>query len=97
MRIIAIKILRDFWEKHRNSEQSLRAWYYEVKREKWRSSRDIKENYKSASILSNCRVVFNIKGNQYRLIVSINYDLQIVFIRFIGKHEEYNKINAKEI
>jgi mRNA interferase HigB len=99
MRIISIKTIKDFWEskRYKDSEQSLRAWYHEVKKEKWKTSHDIKKKYKSASILSNERVVFNIKGNQYRLIVAVNYILQIVFIRFIGTHEEYNKINAKEI
>ncbi len=99
MRIISIKIIKDFWEneRHNNSEQSLKSWYHEVKKEKWKSSHDIKKKYKSASILSNNRVIFNIKGNQYRLIVAVNYTFQIVFIRFIGTHEEYNKINAKEI
>lgn len=97
MRIISIKTIRDFWEKHKNSEQSLKSWYHEVKKEKWKSPHDVKRNYKSASILINQRVVFNIKGNQYRLVVSINYNLQIVFIRFIGTHDEYDKINAKEV
>ena len=99
MRIISGKTIKDFWEdkRYKESEQSLRAWYHEVKKEKWQTSHDIKKKYKSASLLSNNRVVFNIKGNQYRLIVAINYDFQIVFIRFIGTHEEYNKINANKI
>jgi len=99
MRIISVKTLKDFWEKekYKNSEQSLKSWYYEVKKDKWKSSHDVKDKYKSASILSNNRVIFNIKGNRYRLIIAVNYTFQIVFIRFIGTHEEYNKINAKEI
>jgi mRNA interferase HigB len=97
--ITSVKTIKCFWEdkKYKNSEQALKSWYHEVKREKWKASKDIKNKYKSASILSNNRVVFNIKGNQYRLIVAVNYSIQIVFIRFIGTHEEYNKINAKEI
>ena len=97
MRIIAIKTLKDFWKTRKDSEEPLKAWYHEVKKEVWKGSNDIKKKYKSASILSNNRAIFNIKGNKYRLIVAINYNLQIVFIRFIGTHEEYNKINAKEI
>lgn len=99
MRIISIKTIKDFWEnkKYKDSEQALKSWYHEVKKEKWNSPHDIKKKYKSASILNDRRVVFNIKGNQYRLIVIINYILEIVFIRFIGTHEEYNKINANKI
>jgi len=99
MRIISVKKIKDFWldRKYRDSEQSLKAWYHEVKKDKWKNHSDIKNKYKSASILNNNRIVFNIRGNKYRLIVAINYKLEVVFIRFIGTHEEYNKINAKEI
>ena len=99
MRIISVKTIKDFWEnkKYKNSEQSLKSWYHEVKKEKWKSSSDIKEKYKSASILSNNRVIFNIKGNQYRLIVAINYKFKILFIRFIGTHEEYDRIDVTTV
>ena len=97
MRVIAKKILRDFWESHADSEQQLKAWYHETSKAEWKNPNEIKQEYPSASILNNNRVVFNIKGNNYRLIVKVNYDYQMVWIRFIGTHSEYGKINANEI
>ena len=97
MRIIAKKILRDFWTKHANSEQQLKVWFHETQKAKWIGPLDIKEAYPTASFLANNRIVFNIKGNSYRLIVRINYDYQMVWIRFIGTHAEYDKINANKI
>jgi len=99
MRIISIKTLRNFWQnvKFKDSEQALIFWCHEVKKDEWKDSSDIKHKYGSASILTNNRVVFNIKGNKYRLVVKINYRIGSIFIRFIGTHEEYNKINSKEI
>ena len=97
MRIIAKKILRDFWEVHPDSEQQLKTWHQETLKAEWENPNKIKEDYPSASFLANNRVVFNIKGNHYRLIVKINYDYQMIWIRFIGTHAEYDKINAKTI
>jgi mRNA interferase HigB len=99
MRIISVKKIKDFWgnNKYRDSEQPLKAWCYEAKQAKWKLPNEIKYRYKSASILNNNRVVFNIKGSQYRLVVAINYNFQIIFIRFIGTHKEYDKINAQTI
>lgn len=97
MRIISIRKLKLFWNKHKDSEQSLKAWYAEIKKINWSSPEDIKKRYRTASILQNNRVVFNIKGNKYRLIVSVRYDFKIVYIRFIGTHKDYNKINALEV
>ncbi len=97
MRIIAKKILRDFWEVHPDSEQQLKAWYQETSKAQWKAPNQIKLEYPSASILADNRVVFNIKGNHYRLIVKINYDYEMIWIRFIGTHGEYDKINAKTI
>ena len=97
MRIIAKKILRDFWKVHPDSEQQLKAWYQETAKAEWITTNDIKNEYPSASFLPSNRVVFNIKGNHYRLIVKINYDYQMIWIRFIGTHAEYDKINAKTI
>ena len=94
MRVIARKALREFWEKHNDVESALKSWYSEAEKSIWNSPNDIKEEYPSASILANNRVVFNIKGNKYRLIAKINYDFKIVWIRFIGSHSEYDKINA---
>lgn len=97
MRIIARKTLREFWEKRPDARQALQAWYADVKHAEWASPADIKAIYRNASFLSNNRVVFNIKGNRYRLIVSIQYEFRIVYVRFIGTHPEYDQINADTI
>ena len=97
MRVIAKKILRDFWEKHADCEQQLKAWFRETEKAQWENINNIKAEYPSASILSSNRIVFNIKGNNYRLIVKINYDYGMVWIRFIGTHAEYDKIDANKI
>lgn len=97
MRIIAKKILRDFWEKHPDCEQQLKSWFKEASKAEWKSPNDIKTEYPSASILAENRICFNIKGNHYRLIVKINFDYQMVWIRFIGTHSEYDKIDAKNL
>lgn len=97
MRIIAKGTLRDFWLKHADSEQALKAWYQEANNSHWEHPNDIKAEYPSASILADNRIVFNIKGNRYRLIVKINYSYQMIWIRFIGTHAEYDKIDATSI
>ena len=97
MRVIAKKILREFWEKHSDCEQQLKAWFLETSKAEWINPNEIKVEYPSASIIGNDRIVFNIKGNKYRLIVKINFDYQMVWIRFIGTHSEYDKVNAKTI
>lgn len=97
MRVIAKKILREYWVKHPDSEQQLKSWYQEAEDAEWKSPRDIKRDYPSASILAGNRVVFNIKGNHYRLIVKINYDYGMIWIRFIGTHSAYDKIDAQTI
>ena len=97
MRVVAKKILREFWEKHDDCEQQLKAWFREAEKAEWENPNQIKEEYPSASILNENRAVFNIKGNNYRLIVKISYEYQMVWIRFIGTHAEYDKINAKTI
>ncbi|MBX0335380.1 type II toxin-antitoxin system HigB family toxin [Pontibacter sp. HSC-14F20] len=97
MRVIAKRTLRDFWKKHADSEQQLKAWYNEAEQADWKSPNDIKKDYPSASILEDNRMVFNIKGNNYRLIVRINYNYGVVWIRFIGTHAEYDKVDATKI
>ena len=97
MRVIAIKTLRDFWKKHADAEQPLRAWYAEAKAADWGKPSDIVRLYRTASILVNNRVVFNIKENDYRLVAAINYNYKVVYIRFIGTHKEYDKINVEKI
>lgn len=97
MRVISKKILRDFWQRHADSEQQLKSWFQETSKAEWKNPNEIKTEYPSSSILNDNRVVFNIKGNSYRLIIRINYDYQMVWIRFVGTHAEYDKINANEI
>ncbi|WP_366930870.1 type II toxin-antitoxin system HigB family toxin [Microcoleus sp. bin38.metabat.b11b12b14.051] len=89
--------LRDFWEFHPDVEEALKTWYYEASHADWQSPADIKTAHRNASIIANNRVVFNIKGNTYRLIVAIRYDIGIIFIRFIGTHAEYDKVDAETI
>lgn len=97
MKIFSRGTLRDFWEKHTNCEQQLKIWYCETEKSNWSSIQDLKREYPSASILKNNRIVFNIKGNDYRLIAKFNFEYQLCWIRFIGTHAEYDKINANEI
>jgi mRNA interferase HigB len=97
LRIIAKKILREFWEIHPDCEQQLKSWFKEINKAVWKNSNDIKSEYPSASILINNRFVFNIKGNKYRLIVKINFEYEMVWVRFIGTHAQYDKINANNI
>ena len=99
MKVIPRSTLIKFYEtpKYSDSKDRLEAWYHEAKRASWSSPANIKEKYGSASILKDKRVVFNICGNKYRLVVKINYVEQIVYIRFIGTHKDYDNINAEEI
>ena len=97
MRVISVKTLKSFWEEHPDAENPLRAWYTEAKKATWRSPQEIKTAYRTASILRNNRVVFNIKGNTYRLVLAVNYEFQIVYVRFIGTHAAYDRIKAEEI
>jgi mRNA interferase HigB len=97
MRVISRKILRDFWEKHPDARQPLQTWYADVKHATWTSPADIKNVYHNASFLANNRVVFNIKGNRYRIIVVVQYRHELIYIRFVGTHKEYDRINAGTI
>ena len=97
MRIISRRTLKEFWAKHSDAERPLRAWYANVKRENWKTPSDVKAAYRNASFVRNNRVVFNIKGNTYRLVVAINYKYGIIYIRFIGTHQEYDRINAATV
>jgi mRNA interferase HigB len=97
MRIIARSTLREFWETHAAAEPALRAWIDDAAQADWQSPADIKSVYANASIIANNRVVFNIKGNNYHLIVHMRYEIGIIFIRFIGTHAEYDKIDAETI
>jgi len=97
VRVIAKKTLREFWEIHNDCEEQLKSWYSEMAKSEWLSFNELKEYYPSASILKGNRIVFNIKGNHYRLIVKFNLEFQICWIRFIGTHSEYDKIDANTI
>jgi mRNA interferase HigB len=99
MRIISRKTLRDFWEKlsHADSEQPLKSWFKIASEADWETPADIKEQFGSASFVGNNRVVFNIGGNKYRLVVAVNYPYRIMYIRFVGTHKQYDKIDAEEI
>ena len=97
MRIISRRALREYWSKHPDAVRPLQAWYNYVKRAEWKTPSDVKNAYRNASFLANNRVVFNIKGNIYRLVVTIRYQYSIVYIRFIGTHEEYNKIDSTTV
>jgi mRNA interferase HigB len=97
MRIISRKALKDFWACHTQAEKPLKNWFEEASQATWKTSQDIKTLYRSADFVLGNRVIFNIGGNKYRLIVKINYSYGVVYIRFIGTHTEYDKINAETI
>ena len=96
MRIMAKRALREFWERYPATKEPLLAWYHEVEKEDWDTPAKLKQKYRSASIVGD-RAVFNIKGGQYRLVVRINYAYRVVYIRFIGTHTEYDRIDVGEI
>ena len=96
-RIFAKSTLRTFWKKHADSEQYLKTWYDTAMNSNWKGPNDVKKTYANASILKNSRIVFNIKGNSYRMIVKFNFEKQWAFIRFIGTHSQYDKVDANNI
>lgn len=96
-RIVAKRTLREFWEKHQDAEQYLKTWYETAKSSNWNFPNEVKQTYANASILKDSRVVFNIKGNSYRLIVKLNYERQWTFMRFVGTYAEYDQIDAQTI
>jgi len=96
-RIIEKSTLREFWEEYPDSEQYLKTWYDTALNSSWRTPNEVKRTYASASILKENRIVFNIKGNSYRLVTKFNFVKQWIFIRFIGTHAEYDKIDANTI
>lgn len=97
MRIIALGTLRDFWLRHPDAEMALRSWYAMASRADWRSPADVKAAYRSASFIAHNRIVFNIKGNEYRVVAAVHYNRGLMFIRFIGTHRAYDKIDAATI
>lgn len=97
MRVISKKALRDFWIQHPDCEQQLKSWFKEAEVAEWKNPNHIKKDYPSANVLEDNRIVFNIKGNNYRLIIRINYSYKMIWIRFVGTHAQYNKIDATKI
>ena len=97
MRIIAKRTLREFWEKHKDSEQPLRSWYEIARNEDWGNFNEIKSFFRNASIVGNDMVVFNIKGNTFRLVVKVDFSWKAMFIKFIGTHHDYDKIDVKKL
>ncbi|OJV19987.1 MAG: addiction module toxin RelE [Dyadobacter sp. 50-39] len=96
-RIFVKGTLREFWERHPEIEQHLKVWYEDVLAADWKSPADVKMQYATASILKNGRIVFNIRGNSFRLVAHFDFVRQMVYIRFIGSHKEYDKIDANSI
>lgn len=94
MNIVSRPHLQAFWQVHADAEQPVKAWYDEAKNAAWETPQDIKDHYASASFLGANRVVFNIKGGNYRLVTAVAYRFQAVYIKFIGTHAEYDKIDA---
>ena len=97
MRIISKKTLRDFWENEPAARTALETWHAEAKVAEWTSPVDVKARYGTASILKDGRIVFNIGGNKYRLVVWINYSFFTVYVRFVGTHKQYDEIDAQTI
>lgn len=94
MRVIAISTLKEFWEKHPDSEQALKEWYIKTERAQWESINDMRKDSNSVDYVKNQRYVFNIKGNNYRLVAAVKFTPKLVYIRFIGTHQEYERIEA---
>jgi mRNA interferase HigB len=97
MRVIALKHIRDFCVRHPPAAQALRAWTEEARSASWKTPQDIKARYSSASFLGSNRVVFNIKGNDYRLVVAVAYRFEAVYIKFIGTHAQYDAVDAQTV
>lgn len=97
MRVIAVSVLRQFWAENADSEHPLKAWHDEVREAAWANPNELKSQFRSASILQNNRVVFNIAGNKYRLVVAVLFKTQLVLIKFVGTHEDYDRINAASV
>lgn len=99
MRVIALSTLKRFCKgpAHADAREPLRAWYRHAVKADWRAPADVKRDFSSASILRDGRVVFNIGGNKYRLVVWINYPYRVVYVRFLGTHAQYDRIDAQTV
>ena len=97
VRVIARKMLSDFWVRHPRAGQPLKAWFAEARKAAWKRPQNIKDSYRTASFVGDNRVVFNIAGNRYRLVTVVHYRAGIVFIRFIGTHADYDKTAVEAV
>ena len=97
MNVVAKKTLTDFWIKHADAKGPMSSWYQEVSKADWNGPQDIKNEYRAVDFLEQNRVVFDIKGNTYRIICSVAYSQKAVFIKFVGTHAEYSKIDANKV
>jgi len=97
LRIIARRTLREFWQKHADAEQPLRAWYHDARKADWSSPSDVKRVYANASLVGGNRIVFSISGNKYRLVVAVNYRHRICCVRFVGTHKAYDRIDVATV
>lgn len=97
MRVFNYSTLKDYWKNYSEAEQQLKIWHSEALKANWNTSADLKQNYRTASIINSKRVVFNIKGNDYRLIIDVEYTKKSIFIVWFGTHKEYDKINAETV
>jgi mRNA interferase HigB len=97
MRVITLVAIRAFYVRHPAAAQALKAWTQEARNASWKTPQDIKKRYSSASFIQGNRVVFNIKGNEYRLVVAVAYRFEAVYIKFVGTHTQYDAIDARTI
>jgi mRNA interferase HigB len=97
MRVIARRPLREFWKRYPLAEQPLKAWFAEVQAADWRDTVAIKRRYRHASFVGDNRVIFNVGGNKFRLVVHVNFDFGIVYIKFVGTHAEYDQIDPETV
>jgi mRNA interferase HigB len=100
MRVIAKRALREFWQsspRYADAQGPIEAWHAEISKASWRTPQEVKDQFRSASILKGGRAVFNIAGNKYRLVVAIDYKRQVCFVKFIGTHEQYDRIDAETV
>ena len=97
MRIVAKRTLREFWQIHPDAEIALQEWHRQVETEDWETPADLQDRYPNASIVGNDRPVFRIRGNNYRLVARIFYPARVIYIRFIGTHAEYDRVDAQEV
>jgi len=97
VRVMTRKAINDYCNTYKETSTQLQAWYHEVKNAQWNNPQDVRARYSNASIIKGNRIVFNIKGNKYRLVTKVNYQMNVVYIRFFGTHNEYTKINVEEI